>query len=107
MRSRLLVFLHDPEEEKEGDESVLCELYCLTRKEGLVATLLAQGLSPAQIEVRLNIRRETVKSHLKALYQKTSTHSQSQLVARVLGGLCRYRLPGRTSATALWHSMPG
>lgn len=56
-------------------------LYGFTRRETDVATALCAGQGTRQIAETEGIGFETVRSHLRALMEKTSTHSQVQLVA--------------------------
>ena len=53
----------------------------LTGREAEVAALLARGLSLAQTAARLRLRVGTTRNHLKAIFQKTGTTRQGELVA--------------------------
>jgi len=55
----------------------------LTARESEVAALLAQGLSNHEIAEGLHISEHTVKSHLKAIFQKTGVGSRAQVIARI------------------------
>ena len=54
-----------------------------TPREREVATLLARGLSNAEIADTLVLSRHTVTDHVKSLYEKVSVTSRQELVARV------------------------
>ncbi len=58
----------------------------LTLRESEVAALLAAGLSNKAIAVALWISENTVKTHLKAIFQKTGVGSRTQAVARIASG---------------------
>lgn len=88
-KRRVLVFVHDPQARPATSARLLAELYGLTERESRVAELLARGLSPAEIADELRMSRETVKSHLKAVYNKTETGRQAALVSKVLMSLAR------------------
>tara|TARA_R110000787_G_scaffold31923_2_gene84491 strand:+ start:1148 stop:1819 length:672 start_codon:yes stop_codon:yes gene_type:complete len=60
---------------------ILQDLFQLTGAEYRVAAALAAGLTTTEIATKLGIGGETVRSHLKAIYAKTNTRRQSQLVA--------------------------
>ncbi|MCW5697013.1 MAG: helix-turn-helix transcriptional regulator [Bauldia sp.] len=60
------------------------EVYRFTTREADVAALVAQGLSIDAMALSLGMGRETVKSHLRNLYQKTHTHNQAQLMYLLL-----------------------
>ena len=55
----------------------------LTPRESEVAALLADGLSNQAIADALFISEHTVKSHLKAIFQKVGVESRSQVIAYV------------------------
>ncbi len=58
----------------------------LTLRESEVAALLADGLSNREIARSLWISENTVKTHLKAIYQKTAVSSRAQAVVRIGNG---------------------
>jgi DNA-binding NarL/FixJ family response regulator len=57
----------------------------LTARESDVAAFLVQGLSNQQIADALCISEHTVKSHMKAIFQKTGAASRTQALARLAG----------------------
>jgi len=57
----------------------------LTARESEVAAFLAEGLSNREMADALAISEHTVKSHLKAIFQKTGVASRAQAVARIAG----------------------
>ena len=57
----------------------------LTARESDVAAFLVQGLSNQEIADALCISEHTVKSHMKAIFQKTGVTSRTQAVARLAG----------------------
>ena len=59
--------------------------YRLTPREGFVGSLLSQGCSNKEIAQRMGISEQTVKDHLKHVYQKVGTHQRTALLARLLG----------------------
>ncbi|MHA7879024.1 MAG: helix-turn-helix transcriptional regulator [Saccharospirillum sp.] len=61
----------------------------LSKTQARVCELLCTGLTPDAIALRLGREPSTVQSHLKALFRKTGTHRQSELVALVLSTLFR------------------
>lgn len=75
-----LLVLNDPLTVSLPDLAVLMELYDLTPREARFAAAFveARGLNP--VSERLGIARETARRHLKSLFEKTSTHSQSELM---------------------------
>ncbi|MFN8216765.1 MAG: helix-turn-helix transcriptional regulator [Solirubrobacterales bacterium] len=59
------------------------ELEGVTRREREVATLLARGLSNAEIAAALVLSPHTVQDHVKSVYEKVGVGSRQELVARV------------------------
>jgi len=58
-------------------------LFALTAQELRVLALLADGAAPRQIAARLAVAVSTVRSHMKALFQKTCTTRQAELIRLV------------------------
>ena len=73
------------EETKKTHESQ-SELSTLTDREREVLDLLAQGLTNKEIAERLVITTNTVKRHLKAIFEKLNVHTRSAATAKVAGG---------------------
>jgi two-component system, NarL family, response regulator DevR len=64
----------------------LSELSALTDREREVLDLLAQGLANKEIAEKLFITTNTVKRHLKAIFEKLGVHTRSAATAKVAGG---------------------
>lgn len=79
-----IVFVDDPERSAACDPARLEVLYDLTPAESRVATLLSQGHSLPDVAALRRVRVESVRTQLKAVFQKTGTHSQAELVSLVL-----------------------
>ena len=63
--------------------TVRLEAFGATPREREVATLLARGLSRAEIAKALVLSPHTVEDHVKSLYAKVGVDSRHELVARV------------------------
>jgi DNA-binding CsgD family transcriptional regulator len=61
----------------------LAELFQLSPAEQRLAGLLSQGLSPEQCAARHGVSINTVRCQLRALYRKTRTQRQSELVSLI------------------------
>lgn len=79
------VFISATEALQAIDPRALCEFYRLTRRESEIAALLAAGNDVKRVAERLELGLTTVRSHLQRIFQKTDTHSQATLVARIRG----------------------
>lgn len=63
--------------------TVRLEAFGATAREREVATLLARGLSRAEIASALVVSAHTVEDHVKSLYEKLGVGSRQELVARI------------------------
>lgn len=83
--------LLEPTAEPESDRSDAIEAQCariaerfaLTERETDVFKLLAKGRNVPFIEEELVISRNTIKTHIKHIYQKMDLHSQQELIDMV------------------------
>jgi RNA polymerase sigma factor (sigma-70 family) len=73
-------------EETRQSHQALSELSALTDREREVLDLLAQGLTNKEIAEKLVITTNTVKRHLKAIFEKLGVHTRSAATAKVAGG---------------------
>jgi DNA-binding CsgD family transcriptional regulator len=69
--------------------------FAATRAEAAVGDLLTQGLSIGAIAGHLQRTPATVRTHLKRLFEKTSTSSQSALIALIDAGYVAVHKPWR------------
>ena len=74
------VFVADPERAVQADIDILHQLWGLTATEAKIASMLASGLTLADMSDRLAITGGTVKWHLKHVLGKTQTNRQAELV---------------------------
>lgn len=73
-------------EEAKQNHDAQSGLSKLTEREREVLDLLAQGLTNKQIAEKLVITTNTVKRHLKAIFEKLNVHTRSAATAKVAGG---------------------
>jgi DNA-binding NarL/FixJ family response regulator len=57
---------------------------CLTAREEEVLTLLSKGFANKEIAEKIAVSYETVRDHLKHIYEKLHVHSRTEAVARYL-----------------------
>jgi RNA polymerase sigma factor (sigma-70 family) len=72
--------------ETKQNHEAQSELSRLTEREREVLDLLAQGLTNKEIAKQLVITTNTVKRHLKAIFEKLNVHTRSAATAKVAGG---------------------
>ena len=65
---------------------LLSTVFGLTPAEAKLASMLARGLLLDQIAHNLSVSKDTARNQLHAVFAKTNTHRQSELVA-VLAGI--------------------
>jgi DNA-binding CsgD family transcriptional regulator len=81
---RWLVLLLEPFREISVDEQSALERWPLTERERDVAKLVVRGLSNDGIAREIGISPETVKTHVRSIFEKSGTHSRAEFLAAVL-----------------------
>lgn len=79
--ARALLVLSDLSHKSGPQPYLLSQIFKLSPAEARLASLIAKGISPEQAGIELGISRETARNQLKAVFAKTETHRQSELVA--------------------------
>lgn len=67
----------------ELDPGALAAMYGLTHCESQIGALLAKGTCLSEVAERLHVSINTVKTHLRGIYEKLGTSKQAQVVARL------------------------
>ena len=91
-RGTALVFVHDPENAERPQTDVLRHIYGLTQAEAVITSLLASGKNVREIAEEVAVRENTVRIHLKKIFDKTGTKRQAELVKLVLSGPAAVRV---------------
>jgi len=91
--SAAIIFVSDPESEIGPEHDVLARLFGLTPAESKLAASLMQGRSLEESASELSIMRETARTHLKRIFDKTSTQRQGELIRLLLTAVPQVRLP--------------
>jgi DNA-binding CsgD family transcriptional regulator len=81
LRARALLTFTSLDSKPAPDPSVLAAVFGLTPAEARLASIMATGANPELAADQLHVSRETVRNQLKALFAKTATHRQAELVA--------------------------
>lgn len=86
-RPCVVVLIKDPEQEIEISVRALMDLYQLTVSEASVAILMAGGRTTDEVAEELNVKKNTIRTHLRAMFAKMGVKQQSKLVSVVLNSL--------------------
>jgi DNA-binding CsgD family transcriptional regulator/PAS domain-containing protein len=78
------IFVSDPESEPEPPDQILIRLFGLTPAEARLAAFLMNGKSLDQVGAELRISRNTLRSQLAKIFQKTGTTRQGELIRLLL-----------------------
>jgi DNA-binding CsgD family transcriptional regulator len=76
----------DPERAPEPDADLIARLYGFTAREAAVAALLLQGLSPNEAAGELEMTENTVRTHIRHLFDKTGVERLPDLVRLLMQG---------------------
>lgn len=87
-RTMAAVLISDPEDRRVVPAELLGRLYGFTAAETRVALALMQGHDLKDIAGTYGVSEGTVRHQLKAIFAKTDTHRQAELVA-LLGRVCQ------------------
>ncbi|MEA3413213.1 MAG: helix-turn-helix transcriptional regulator [Pseudomonadota bacterium] len=86
-RAGCLLLIHDPSHPGRLDGESLRRCYGLTESEALICQLVFEGMSVGELSDKLEITRNTVKTHMKHIFAKCSVHSQLELVRLLAVGV--------------------
>ncbi len=84
LRPAAMVFIRDPEAQVHIDKDEIASTYGLTPAEATLASGLAMGHRLHTIADQRGVTVGTARNQLKAVFQKTCTHSQGELIALLL-----------------------
>jgi DNA-binding CsgD family transcriptional regulator len=79
--ARALVTLSAMERRRGPHVTLLAGAFGLTPAEARLAAIIAEGRNPERAAEELKIAKATARNHLKAIFAKTATRRQSELVA--------------------------
>ncbi len=80
-QAKAILMLVDPDEHRQPAEPILQQVFGLTPAEASIAASLAEGQDLQEIASERGVSLGTVRNHLKAVFAKTKTHRQSELVS--------------------------
>jgi DNA-binding CsgD family transcriptional regulator len=79
--ARVVLVVKDMESDVVVEENLLIRLFGLTPAQAKLAVRIASGSSVEEAAAELGVGSETMRKHLKAVFAKTDTHRQGELVA--------------------------
>lgn len=87
-RPAAVVFLRDPEANTvQPSHELVRRLFDLTRMEATLALLLAEGFTLDEAAEKMNVRRNTARTHLRSIFCKTGVTRQTMLVRLLLNSV--------------------
>jgi DNA-binding CsgD family transcriptional regulator len=86
-RPSIMVMFRDLNADCGVSEERVRWMFDLTGAEARLARLLTEGLSLDEAALHLNVSRNTLRSHLRALFVKTNTSRQSELMRTLMSSL--------------------
>ena len=87
-RPAAAVFLRDPESNAaQPSQELVRRLFGLTRMESQLALLLAEGFTLDEAAEKMNVRRNTARTHLRSIFCKTGVTRQTMLVRLLLNSV--------------------
>lgn len=87
--SRAAILVKRPPEIPHFDIEELQARFGLTPRQAKLTALLAQGTTLSQAGKELGVAMETIRWHLREIFERTNTHRQVDLVQLVLENLSR------------------
>jgi DNA-binding CsgD family transcriptional regulator/PAS domain-containing protein len=85
-RASVMLMLIDPQQRPEAALDFVVRVFGLSKAEARLLPLLFENRTPADMAQALDIKISTVRSHLSAIFAKTGTTRQQELI-RLLGAL--------------------
>lgn len=82
-RGRWIIALFSPPQASDTADGVLAARFGLTAKQKAIALALVDGDSLSETADRMGISINTARQHLKAIFAKTGTNRQAELVSRL------------------------
>jgi DNA-binding CsgD family transcriptional regulator len=88
LRPAVAVFLRDPESSAaQPSHELVRRLFGLTRMEAQLALLLAEGYTLDEAAEKMDVRRNTARTHLRSIFCKTGVTRQTMLVRLMLNSV--------------------
>lgn len=100
LRRTAVIVLRDPSRRNNLDAADLERLFGLTPAEARLGRLLAEGISTEDAATAIGVSKHTIRSQLQAVFLKTGTNRQGELVRTLLNSAAALaRNPARGGET--------
>ncbi len=86
-RPTAVAYIRDPDRKLHLSQKLIRNLFGLTAAEANLALLLADGLTLDEAAQELNIRKNTIRAHLRSIFAKTGIRRQATLVHQLLSSV--------------------
>jgi DNA-binding CsgD family transcriptional regulator/PAS domain-containing protein len=87
-RPAAVLYIRDPESTgAQASQEIVRRLFGLTRMEAALALCLAEGLTLDEAADKLNVRKNTARTHLRSIFCKTGVTRQTMLVRMLLNSV--------------------
>ena len=90
-RPAVAIFIRDPERKSQPSFELVRQLFDLTPAEARLALLLADGMTLDEAAEALEIRKNTIRAHLRSIFSKTGVKRQTTLVSLLLSSVASIR----------------
>ncbi|WP_093425974.1 MULTISPECIES: helix-turn-helix transcriptional regulator [unclassified Pseudomonas] len=97
-RPAWVIFVCDPDAQTTAPREIMRQVFEFTPAEANLAMELANGLSLDEAAELLGIRRNTARTHLRAIFAKAGVTRQAELVRLVLNGVVGLSSPSPSPA---------
>lgn len=95
---RAIVLLSDPETSVSVSPETISALFGLTAAESAICVQLVNGATLDEAGLALGIKRNTVRAHLRSIFEKTGVDRQSRLVRLILNSVVPVAAQSRQQA---------
>lgn len=95
-----ILFISDPNVPEETIPELLQRMFGLTPAESRLTESLVKGCDLKQTQAELHISENTARTHLKSVFRKTATSSQSELVKLVVTSPAWQKYPASTGSAS-------
>jgi DNA-binding CsgD family transcriptional regulator len=98
LKNAIQVYIHDPGMKYCENATIYQQLFKFTRTEAAIAAALANGSSVEEVEAGMAISHNTMRAHLRSMFNKTDVNSRTDLLRLLVNSAAP--LAGKVNSTA-------